>query len=176
MPLPKEYSLVRMIKKYGKSIIGGIDFISALIITLIISYFYVPDLLMTEDNLVLILTLIGSNAGLLGIVLAGFSIFIAFIDEKFLLELRKAGFYEDTVFLFTYSALLISIGLISSMLFAFLYTFDDFMAATLFIGAIFFTFYGLLSVVFLFIQVKNISISKSRYVASDNDELTEEDF
>ncbi len=159
-----------------KNIILNWDFIPAILITAFLCYFYLPYLSQSGENLSIILTLVGSNAGLMGIVLAGFSIFVAFMDKEFLPKLREAGLYSETIFMFTYSAILISIALISSILFSFVLYINFNAAIITFVFTIFFTFYGLLSVVLLFIQVKNISIAKGRYVAGEEGKLTREDF
>lgn len=166
-----------MAKEFGiLKILFNWDSIPAIIITAVIGYYYIPDLVTTADNIGLVLVLIGSNAGLLGIVLAGFSIFIAFMDEKFLPILRESKLYEESIFMFTYSAMLLSIALILTILFPISVNVYEFGASVIFIFALFFTFYGLLSVVLLFIQVKNIAVAKGRYVAKESGKLTQEDF
>jgi hypothetical protein len=168
MGIPKEYELSELAKKFGfKNIIISPDFWVALIIAIIIGYLYLPLGNFKSITESITLTLIGANAGLLGIVLAGFAIMISLMSGKFLDVIKEAGLYEDTVFLFTYDSLLIGIGLISSIFFSLIRPLDIVyqnieislcVSKIFFIFSIFFSLYGLFSVVFLLYHMRSLAM------------------
>lgn len=113
----------------------------------------------------IILTLIGANAGLLGIVLAGWAILISLMQGKFIKFMKDQGLFTEIVFLFTHSSILISIGLLSSILLSLFLKIDIIMVSKiLFVLAIGFTIYGILSILFLLLSMKKYAFLRGEFL------------
>ena len=167
MVLPEEYKLRYLAQKYGiRKILLTPDWWPALIITIIVTYYYIPNF--KENANSISLTLIGADAGLLGIVLAGFAIMISLMHGDFKDILKEAGLYDDTVFLFCYDSLLIGIGLIFSIFFSLALPIDITISRWLFAGSIFFSTYGLFSVVWLLFHLKDLAMLKGEMTERKN--------
>ena len=114
--LLKEYSLVGIFKEFGiLKILLNVDSVSAYILTFIVSYFYIiqGDFFINVGSIGT--SLISANAGMLGVVIAGFSISIAIMDMEFLLFLDKFGLYREMIFQFVFTSVVVGIGLLFSI-------------------------------------------------------------
>ena len=161
MNKPKEYGLFYLSNKYGwKNIILCPDLILSTIITIIITYYYHTSNNFSDNIAPVTYALIGANAGLLGIVLAGFAIMIALMHGEYKDVLKEVGLFDDTVFLFCYDSLLLSLGLIFTIFLGLILPVNVELAKYIFISAIFFSLYGLFSVVFLLLLLKELAMLK----------------
>lgn len=158
--MAKEYGLWYLAKKYGiKSILISLDLWVAIICLVLVSIFYIPNFKFNDTCNTLLSYLIGVNAGLLGIILTGFSILIALMSKKFKDVLVLSGVYSEIVFLFTYSAFLVSLGLFFSIFTTFATTIGDFWGRyVLFPTSTFFSIYGLFSVILLLFHVRDVAM------------------
>lgn len=160
----KKSQYLNLAKSYGglKCILFSPDFVIAFILTVIICYYYFGLDNFPKVIEQIILAIIGGDAGLLGIVLAGYALIISMAQGPFIRFLVEQEIMNDIIFLFTHSSLMISIGLISSILLAMLIPLD-FFAKFLFTTTIFFTFYGILTIISLLFDMKKYAFLRGLF-------------
>ena len=160
-----DYKLWRIIKNFGiLKILINVDSIIAYILTIIISYIYLVSEDFFEITGDITLSLIGADAALLGVVIAGFAISISMLDKNFLLFLRKFGLYNDLIFQFVFTSGIISIGLMASIGLSLSLPFKHWISMILFVISILFTLWGIMSIVLLLVVfLKDLAVLKGNY-------------
>ena len=160
----KQFSYFALAKEYGiRSILINWDSILASILTLVVCIFYLPWEHFSSSVTGIILTLVGANAGLLGIVLAGYVIMISMMQGTFVKFLKDTKILNDIVFLFTHSSILIGIGLVSSILLALFLPVNLLFAKILFVFSIEFTIYGIFSIILLLLYMKRPALLRGEF-------------
>jgi len=166
----KRQSYINLAKEYGLiHILFNWDSIPAIIITAIICRYYLFFEGFTESVNAVTLTLIGADAGLLGIVLAGYAIMISMTQGKFLKFLKDTTVLNDIIFLFTHSSIIIGFGLIASILLSLFLPIHLLLAKILFIFSAGFTIYGVLSIILLLFNLKQYAFLRGEFSDIEND-------
>ncbi|MCX9011208.1 MAG: hypothetical protein OIN66_08810 [Candidatus Methanoperedens sp.] len=169
----KDYSIWNLINKFGIfNILFDFDSVSAYFLTIITAYFYIPRSDFFEIAGALSSSFIGADAALLGIVIAGFAIAVSMFDKKFLLFLDKFGIFEEMIFYFIFTTILLGFGLIASIILSISIPFDHWVSKVLFPFSVLFTIWGILSVLLLLaVFLKDVAILKKDYSQLPDDAI-----
>jgi len=160
----KKQSYFYLAKEYGLlHILINWDSIPAIILTAIICKYYLFCGNFSDSVNTMILTLIGADAGLLGIVLAGYAIIISIAQGKFIKFLKDMEILNDIVFLFTHSSIMVGIGLISSIMLSLFIPINLLLSKILFVFSIGFTIYGVLSIILLIVEMKKYAFLRGDF-------------
>lgn len=181
MTLPEEYKMAHLAKQFGiRNILKTPDFIiSSGIAVLICLLFFVPNNyggVQNFENVVspIVTSFLTMDAALIGLVLSAFAITVTYMDNDFGEILKKAKLWDDAVFLFVYDICLIIAGLIFSVFFIVTSSVKaeflslswsiGFMDKTFFALSVFFSVYGLLSIVYLVYYMKDLALLKGEFI------------
>lgn len=161
----ENYSVWNLINKFGIfNIIFNFDSIPAYFITMITTYLYIPRSDFFDIANALSSSFISADAALLGIVIAGFAIAVSMFDKKFLLFLDKFGVFEEMIFYFTFTTILLGFGLMASIILSISIPFHHWFSKVLFPFSVLFTIWGILSVLLLLVVfLKDVAILKKDY-------------
>lgn len=159
------YSILKLFRNFGiLKILINFDSVPSYILTSIISFFYLNSNNFFQIAKDISLALIGANAGLLGVVIAGFAIIVSMMDKNFIVFLKKFELYEDTVFQFVIISGLVSVGLLSSIGLSLSLPFNHIVSKIIFPIAVLSTLWGTLSIVLLLIVfLKDLAMLKGDF-------------
>lgn len=163
--LLEDYQLWKIIKDFGIcKILFNYDSVPAYILTVLISYVYLSSKDFFEMTKDITLALIGADAALLGVIIAGFAISVSMLDKNFLLFLKRFDLYNELIFQFVFTSGIISIGLMATIGLSLSLPFEHWISMILFVISILFTLWGVLSIALLLVVfLKDLAVLKGHY-------------